>query len=136
MDRDRPITEMVEKVREMAREHPILIVTGRPANYRSRTEHWLRRHKIPFEQLFMRRNGDHRPDYEAKSVVLDEIPASHIAFAIDDRPPVCDMWESHGIKCIRVSSDEENQEVNKSYQERSSGATKEKPMAAKKKRKS
>ncbi len=66
----------------------------------------------------MRRNGDHRPDYEAKSYVLEQIPARQIELAIDDRPPVCDMWESHGIKCLRVKSDEENREVNEAYQER------------------
>lgn len=121
MDRDKPIPNILDYVRQLSEKHGILIVTGRPDNYRDRTEHWLHKHKVHYEKLYMRRKGDHRPDYEAKAAVLDEIPARRIVMAIDDRPPVCEMWESHGIKCMHVQSDEANQEVNFLYQERPNG---------------
>lgn len=121
MYRDEPITDRLEQVRELSSKHQILIVTGRPEQYRAQTERWLQRHKVPYEKLYMRKNGDHRPDYEAKQAVLDEIDPKQIVLAIDDRPPVCKMWERHGIKCQRVASDEENQQVNDLYQEKSSG---------------
>jgi FMN phosphatase YigB (HAD superfamily) len=121
MDRDEPIREMLEHVRELAKEHRILIVTGRPDTYRSRTERWLKEHEVPFERLYMRRQGDHRPDYEAKAAVLDEVSPREIVLAIDDRPPVCAMWERHGIKCLHVESDEENQSVNRLYEQKPGG---------------
>lgn len=124
MDRDTPIADMIEKVKDLAAGHAILIVTGRPASYRARTERWLKANGIPYERLFMRRNGDHRPDFEAKRAVLDAISPSQIVLAIDDRPPVCDMWEKAGIKCLRIESAEENQEVNKIYEKQPSGAKK------------
>jgi hypothetical protein len=65
----------------------------------------------------MRRTGDHRPDYEAKSIVLEEIDPRDIVLAIDDRPPVCEMYERHGVKCQLIKSDEENQKVNEMYRD-------------------
>jgi hypothetical protein len=118
MDRDQPIASMVDYVRELAADHTILIVTGRPETYRPQTERWLRDHDVPYEKLYMRRNGDHRPDYEAKTAVLQEIPAGQIAIAIDDRPPVCAMWEAHGIRCMKVNSDQESQEINELYRDK------------------
>jgi hypothetical protein len=122
MDRDKPIPNMLDYVRQLSEKHTILIVTGRPDNYRDRTERWLRKHKVPYEKLYMRRTGDHRPDYEAKTAVLEEVSPKRIVMAIDDRPPVCEMWEAHGIKCMHVQSDEASQEVNLLYQERPDGA--------------
>ena len=118
MEKDTPIPEVIERVRRLAADHDIVIVTGRPEQYRSQTEAWLRRHQVPYDQLFMRRSGDHRPDYIAKRAVLDEIPPERIACAFDDRPPVCDMWEKAGIETIRIQSDVENQEVNKVYEKK------------------
>jgi uncharacterized HAD superfamily protein len=118
-DRDRPIRRILDQVREMANDHAIVIVTGRPEKYRPPTEKWLKKHNVPYEKLYMRRNGDHRPDYEAKSAVLDEIPPANIVLAIDDRPPVCEMWERNGIKCMLVRSDVETQQVNEEYQKAS-----------------
>lgn len=124
MDRDVPIDGILEYVHKLALYHRILIVTGRPAKYRARTEKWLHKYRVPYEKLYMRRTGDHRPDYESKSAVLDDVPPKQIVLAIDDRPPVCDMWEQHGIKCVRINSAEENQAVNKIYEEQPTQAVK------------
>ncbi len=131
MDRDKPILERLHQVRDLSSRHRILIVTGRPESYREQTERWLKKYKVPYEKLYMRRNGDHRPDYEAKREVLDEVDPRRIVLAIDDRPPVCEMWERHGIKCQRVVSDEENQKVNELDQEKPSGSGPSQPSQTK-----
>jgi hypothetical protein len=123
MDRDEPIGEMLQQVRDLSSRHVILIVTGRPEHYRTRTEAWLQKHAVPYERLFMRKSGDHRPDYEAKRAVLDEIDPKLIVIAIDDRPPVCEMWEKNGIKCQLVESDKLNQEVVNELYRKTSGRT-------------
>jgi uncharacterized HAD superfamily protein len=129
MDRDTPITDRMAKVRELGTKHRIVIVTGRPEHYRTRTEAWLRKHGVTYEKLYMRNSGDHRPDYEAKSAVLEEIDPKQIVLAMDDRPPVCEMWERHGIRCELVESDEQNQQVNELYRKKPDGsaAKKNKP---------
>ncbi len=119
MDRDTAIEPMIAQVHELERDHDIIVVTGRPEHYRRRTEKWLRDHGIRYLRLFMRPDGDHRPDYTVKAEVLREFPKGQIVLAIDDRPRVCDMWEENGIRCIRVDSDEENQQVNELYRKKS-----------------
>ncbi len=118
MDRDPIIPVVADWVRALAAEYEIAIVTGRPAEYAERTAAWLRRHRIPYSQMYLRRQGDHRPDYTAKEELLREIPAERIAFAIDDREPVCAMWKKNGVRCFLVSSGEENRVVNEEYRKK------------------
>lgn len=115
MDRDPLIPVVADWVRALAAEYEIVIVTGRPAEYAEQTARWLRRHRIPFAQIFLRRSGDHRPDYVAKEDLLRVIPPGRIAFAIDDREPVCAMWKRHRVRCFLVSGGEENRAVNEEY---------------------
>lgn len=119
MDRDTPIASTVAWVRSLAGHHDIIIITGRPEEYRARTEAWLKKNAIPFTEIFMRRNGDHRPDYEMKKEALKRWPKERIKLVIEDRPPVCDMWLKEGIRCVLLESDEANQMVNEIYREKS-----------------
>lgn len=119
MDRDTPIASTVAWVQSLAAIHEIVIVTGRPEQYRAGTIAWLKKHQIPFTDLFMRCDGDHRPDYEMKKEVLARWPKARIKLVIEDRPPVCDMWLEQGIRCVLVHSDEANQRVNELYRETS-----------------
>ena len=118
MDRDKPIASTVAWVRTLAQSHDIVIITGRPEEYRARTSVWLQQNGVPFHDLFMRRNGDHRPDYEMKKEALKRWPKKRIMLVIEDRPPVCDMWLEQGVRCVLVESDEANQAVNEIYREK------------------
>jgi uncharacterized HAD superfamily protein len=122
MDRDRPIAAVTERVRRLSHDHRIVIFTGRPDEYRQRTEAWLRKHGIAYDQLLMRRRGDHRPDYIAKREMLEELNGQHVALAIDDREPVCQMLRELGINVIQVESGEENKQVNEAYREKPDNA--------------
>jgi len=118
MDGDTPIPTVIRQVHELEKDHDIIVVTGRPAHYRKRTEKWLNNNGIRCLRLFMRPDGDHRPDYTVKEEVLRAFPKGRIVLALDDRGPVCDMWEKNGIRCIRIQSDEANQQVNELYREK------------------
>lgn len=102
MGEDPPNASIVELTRKLAADHEIVIVTGRPQEYLRETLNWLNRHAIVPAQIWMRREGDHRPDYNVKREMLDHIPRERIAFVLDDRERVCDMWESEGLTCHRV----------------------------------
>ncbi len=119
MDHDTPVVSTVAWVRSLACDHEVVIITGRPEHYRARTVAWLKQNDIPFADLFMRRDGDHRPDYEIKEEALRHWPKERIKLVIEDRPPVCDMWLKHGVRCVLVESDEANQAVNEIYREKS-----------------
>jgi len=117
MDRDTPITSVVDHVRKLAREHEIVMLTGRPNSYRERTEAWLKAFDIPHSKLLMRPAGDHRPDYVTKAELMRSLDLDSIALALDDRPPVCVEYRKLGVRCVLIDSSAENQWVNELYRE-------------------
>jgi hypothetical protein len=90
----------------------VLIVSGRAIDKAGKaTVAWLTKNEIPYHHIFMRNGGDNRDDVIVKQEILDKILAKvdkrQIAFAIDDRNRVVDMWRSNGLKCYQVVSREE-----------------------------
>jgi uncharacterized HAD superfamily protein len=107
MEKDPPNGEIVDMVHRLAKDHQIIIVSGRPDSYQRVTEEWLRRNQVPYEEIHMRPAGDHRPDHIVKREILARLLASgkQIELVIDDRPSVCDMWRECGLKVHQVHSD-------------------------------
>lgn len=91
----------------------ILFVSGRPEKTRRDTLSWITTtaqleflDSVNNPKLYMRKDGDFRPDTIVKSEILDQIIAEgyEVLFAIDDRPSVIKMWEDRGIFVFRVKS--------------------------------
>lgn len=84
----------------------IIIVSGREDSCREETEAWLDKNFIPFDEFYMRKADDHRPD----TIVKREIYENHIKDryavlgVIDDRPVVCRMWRSLGFRVAQVGN--------------------------------
>jgi phosphoglycolate phosphatase-like HAD superfamily hydrolase len=88
--------------------YPVLIVTGRPENYRDETTNWLERHDISCSHLYMRPANDTRPDHIVKKEILDKIRAEGYdpVMVFDDRQSVVDMWRANGLICAQVAPSE------------------------------
>ena len=67
------------------------------------TEQWLFWNDIPFSELLMRKKSDFRSDHIVKEELLIQIRDrwGDIAFAVDDRQQVVDMWRRNGITCLQ-----------------------------------
>lgn len=104
MDVDPPSEGVLRWVRNLEPDYEVVIVTGRPEEFRRTTEEWLARHDVRYAKLLMRSNGDHRPDYVVKKQLLNHVPKNEVAFVIDDRPSVCAMWRDCGLKVYQVSA--------------------------------
>jgi len=52
----------------------------------------------------MRQAGDYKPDYEHKKELLDLLPKDRIAFILDDRDQVVNMWRENGLTCLQVDA--------------------------------
>lgn len=101
--KDKPRVDVVSRVRELARQHKIHLVTGRPEEYRQQTLKWLSFYRIPFESLYMRESGDYRPDDVVKQEILDLcFDKDKVGLVIDDRPRVVRMWRSNGLEVLDV----------------------------------
>ena len=81
----------------------IEIVTGRNEAFRKVTETWLTWNEIPFTRVTMRADKDQRADHIIKQEILNAFLAEghEIAFTVDDRQQVVDMWRRNGIMCLQ-----------------------------------
>lgn len=79
----------------------IIAMTGRPEAQRDLTVAWLDNNDVIFDHLYMRPEGDFRPDYETKQFLLkrckEELPIKEIECAFEDRLEVARMWRANGI---------------------------------------
>lgn len=83
----------------------VIYVSGRRESTRSKTLAWLNRYGLPNGELFMRPDGDCRPDNEIKLEILkNNLNKSRIWLVIDDRDKVVKMWRANGLTCLQVAN--------------------------------
>lgn len=105
---DKPIEAVIKWAQACATSYYVIIVSGRsPEKSGDDTVDWLTGEIVPFEHIFMRRANNHGPDTDEKQLILDDIIASglskeQIAFVVDDRPSVIEMWRKNGIRVYPV----------------------------------
>lgn len=83
----------------------VLIVSGRSDMVRTETEEWLKQHGVPYDELVLRREDDHRSDTIVKSEMVDElgIGPEDVLMVLDDRTKVVDMWRERGFNTFQVA---------------------------------
>ncbi len=105
MGDDTPNVPVVEMYKTLwaSGAYEIIVVTGRNERFRQITEQWFTWNEIPFDRLLMRADKDNRADHIIKQEILDRLQAEgkSIAFTVDDRQQVVDMWRKNGITCLQ-----------------------------------
>jgi len=86
--------------------HHLFVVSGRPDSCRGATARWLE-DNLPFsiDALFMRAEGDDRPDEIVKAEIYEEkIQPFYRTVAVwDDRDKVVKMWRERGLQVFQVA---------------------------------
>lgn len=84
--------------------YDVIVMSGRDESCRGETARWLDHHAIPYERLFMRPEGDMRPDNIVKAELFDNYVRDKydVQFVLDDRDQVVEMWRRMGIKTLQV----------------------------------
>lgn len=108
---DAPIGHMLEICKTLGLAYDVVFVSGRAERCRTATMIWLKTHLPEFKwtgdkrELYMRKDGDHRPDNEIKLELLAQIRADGYEpiMAFDDRDQVVKMWRAAGIPCAQVA---------------------------------
>lgn len=95
--------EMLQMYHE--RGYAILLVTGRPEEYKCQTQQWLKDHKIQYDALWMRKSGDFRKDFLIKKEIFQDSIRDlyRIIFVLEDRYQVVKMWREQGLTCLQVA---------------------------------
>ena len=103
MDKDTVREGVLQLMTLTYKDCAIVMVTGRPSNYRYQTEEWLKKNNINYGRLLMRKAGDYRPDWIVKEEILkNHFNIDEIEVAIDDRPAILTVWRRNKINTIDV----------------------------------
>lgn len=94
------LAEGAHLVADLAREHEIVWLTGRPDWLRPITKAWLRDHALPGSELHMRPDGDYRPARIYKLQVLRRLAPRGIAAFVDDDGEVVDAAMRAGLPAV------------------------------------
>ena len=101
---DPPHPEGLTIVAELALDHDIVLLTGRPERCRADTEAWLADHGVDYELLVMRPTGNHRPAAEVKVGLLGVLARDRtVAVLVDDDEAVTDAAGDAGYP-VRLAS--------------------------------
>lgn len=69
------------------------------------TQKWLMENDVFFDDIFVRHEGDHRSDWEVKKEMYEKFIKDdyNVAYVIDDRKQVIDMWRSENLMVLDVA---------------------------------
>ena len=101
---DESVVEVMQELVK-ANESAIIICTGRDGISEFQTKRWLINNGILFDGLFIRDEGDMRPDWVVKEEMWREIAKSYyIVGMFDDRNQVVRRARSLGLKVMQVEN--------------------------------
>jgi hypothetical protein len=85
-------------------ENRIIITSARNERHRDVTIKQLQLAGVEYDAMYLRNDGDFRPDDIVKAELLDKIKADgyNPTIAFDDRNQVVKKWRELGIKCYQV----------------------------------
>ena len=105
-ENDLPNSPVVNLVKQYANAgFKIILLSGRVDRYMAQTKKWLEKYGIPYDDLFMRKDGDNRKD----AIIKRELFESNIEkrytveVVLDDRNQVVNMWRLElNLPCFQV----------------------------------
>lgn len=98
-----PVRNILNKLHE---DYRVIIITSRDERYREMTTKWLEDNNVEFDEIYIRKTGDRRPDIVFKKEIYDKyIKNKFNVFAvIEDRKGVCKMFrEDCGLFVLQVA---------------------------------
>ena len=88
-----------------ADDDTIVLLSGRSEDHRDITEQWLKRHEVPYDELWMRASDDGRSDDIVKAELFDAHVRHRYAVrvSLDDRDRVVAVWRRMGLPTWQVN---------------------------------
>lgn len=86
----------------------VIICSGRSEDAREATMRWLSHNMIPYDELYMRKEGDKRDDVIVKEEIYHTFiePKYAVLGVFDDRPKVSRMYRKLGLRVAQLGTPE------------------------------
>lgn len=85
------------RLHELAVDHEVVLLSGRPESTRAATEAWLERHGIEVSRLVLRPDADHRPAAQVKAELIVGIGGpEQVVVVVDDDESVTTRLAASG----------------------------------------
>lgn len=83
----------------------VVLLSGRQSEFREHTARWLKANGVVYDELWMRAEGDRRPDDVVKLELFDAHVRDRfdVRFILDDRDRVVALWRRLGIPTWQVN---------------------------------
>ena len=88
------------------RGYIVYILSGRLETTKTATLNWLKKHKVTFDEIRMRKNtssGKYISDVDLKQGWLNDIGIDNVLCVFDDRVRLVEMWRKNGLTCLQVN---------------------------------
>ena len=109
MIKDPPVESLIRQLKSYYSQGiKIVILTGRPEEYRAETKAWLKNQDITQEMydLMMRESKNYEPDLSLKiRLFKTKLKDFNILKVYDDRKDLIDMWREEGLEVQDCSLD-------------------------------
>jgi hypothetical protein len=100
---DPPLPEGLAVARQLAADHRLVYLSGRPEWLRGVTTAWFQRHGVPPGELRLRGNRDYQPARLLKVAVLRRLAReAPVAVLVDDDPVVCQAARQAGFAVLEA----------------------------------
>lgn len=100
MCQDEVLQPALNILNQLKKTHRIILLTGRPDNYRKATEMWLVFNSIHYDDLLMRKAGNKEQDYIIKERYLKTLDIDKIDYVFDDRTQCIEMFKRYNLNVI------------------------------------
>jgi uncharacterized HAD superfamily protein len=114
---DKPIIPILDTVHALSSYGArIYVFTARPIDYYKQTKAWLKKYRVPFEDIFMRGSEDTRSDKAVKADFIKtfiEVRKEKIHLAIDDRLVIANLFREKGIVCLHARDGDDDYDSHK-----------------------
>lgn len=106
---DEPIVEVISLVNDLKAAHKgackVILLSGRDSVCRSETIEWLAKQGVPYDELYMRPQGDMRKDCIIKKELYDAhvLGKFNVLGVFDDRDQVVELWRSLGLQTYQCN---------------------------------
>ena len=110
-----PVANLLCDIQMQSKDLVTVIMTGRENlcdedgyTISDLTQRWLIDNHIHYDEIHVRKNGDHRPDFEVKKELYEKLVKDqyNVLYVIDDRKQVIDMWREQGLTVLDVAGHE------------------------------